>query len=172
MIILKSGHQGHRKFSCNGKVDLSMGVVKSVYFFLSSESFHMSAVLLFESKIFDCHLCSSLKLNWELCGRLAGLHNGLFWHWQSIAVGENLQLLCSMVVKVKFSVRLGRGFRAICYQFPKKLRPSLFIPRRQAHWSDCLRNYNYYSFIWKRLFFSFFSSFFFLVMVQKHMYFS
>lgn len=55
-----------------------MEVVKSVYFFLSSESFHVSAVMLFESKAFDYHLCSSLKLNGELCGRLAGLNSGLF----------------------------------------------------------------------------------------------
>lgn len=56
----------------------TMEVVKSVYFFLSFKSFHVSAVMPFESKTFDYHLCSSLKLNEELCGRLAGLQNELF----------------------------------------------------------------------------------------------
>lgn len=56
----------------------TMEVVKSFYFSFFFESFYMPAVMLFESKTFDCHLCSSLKLNGELCGRLTDLHNGLF----------------------------------------------------------------------------------------------
>lgn len=94
--------------------------------------------MLFESKTVDYHLCSSLKLNGELCGRLAGLQKELFWHWQNVATGENLQLLCSMVVKVEFSARFGKRFRAFCfinYQ-PKKPKPSLFVAIRQPHWSD------------------------------------
>lgn len=93
-------------------------------------------------KAFDYHLCSSLKLNGELCGRLAGLNSGLVWHWQSIATEENLQLFCSVVVKAEFNAKLGKGFRAFCcinYWFPKKPKPSLSIPRRWSRWSTSLR---------------------------------
>ena len=67
-----------------------------------------------ESKTFDYHLCSSLKLNEELCGRLAGLQNAVLT-LANVTATENLQVLCSVVVKVEFSAGFGRDFRAFCF---------------------------------------------------------
>lgn len=143
-LYKNSGCQDHRKCSFYWVMSLSCVRLWKLWsqfiFFLSFKSFHVSAVMPFESKTFDYHLCFSLKLNEELCGRLAGLQNELFWHWQNVTATENLQVLCSVVVKVEFSARFGRFQSFLLHQTISSLSSPnhlLSAPTRQPHWSDC-----------------------------------